>query len=116
MKNFLTKTGVDYMAMEKKKNRQMHHLQGGKSILRAFVDASYTNCKLIRRSRTGFIIFINSVPVYYFSKNQGSCEVSTFGSEFVAMKQCCEYIRGLRYKLRMMGVPVNNPTFIYGDN
>ena len=32
------------------------------------------------------------------------------------MRQCCEYVRGLRYKLRMMGIPVNNPTFIYGDN
>ena len=32
------------------------------------------------------------------------------------MKQCCKYVRGLRYKLRMMGIPVNNPAFIYGDN
>ena len=32
------------------------------------------------------------------------------------MKQCCEYVRGLRYKLRMMGIPVSNPTFIQGDN
>ena len=32
------------------------------------------------------------------------------------MKQCCEYIRGLRYKLRMMGIPVEGPTCIYGHN
>ena len=32
------------------------------------------------------------------------------------MKQCCEYLRGLRYKLRMMGIPVDGPVFIYGDN
>ena len=32
------------------------------------------------------------------------------------MKQCCEYLRGLRYKLRMMGIPVNNPVFTFGDN
>ena len=32
------------------------------------------------------------------------------------MKECCEYLRGLRYKLRMMGIPVNNPCFIFGDN
>ena len=35
---------------------------------------------------------------------------------FVAMKQCCEYIRGLSYKLRMMRIPVEAPTCIYGDN
>ena len=32
------------------------------------------------------------------------------------MKQCCEYLRGLRYKLRMMGIPVNGPAYIRGDN
>ena len=32
------------------------------------------------------------------------------------MKQCCEYIRGLRYKLRMMGIPCELPAFIQGDN
>ena len=32
------------------------------------------------------------------------------------MKQCCEYIRGLRYKLRMMGIPVEGPTCIGADN
>ena len=32
------------------------------------------------------------------------------------MKQCCEYIQGLRYKLRMMGIPVEGPTCIYCDN
>ena len=45
-----------------------------------------------------------------------SVESSSFGSEFVAMKKCCEYIRGLRYKLRMMGIPVEGPTCIYDDN
>ena len=34
----------------------------------------------------------------------------------MAMKQCCEYARGLRYKLRMMGIPCDDPTLIYGDN
>ena len=27
-----------------------------------------------------------------------------------------EKLRGLRYKLRMMGVPVTGPSYIYGDN
>ena len=32
------------------------------------------------------------------------------------MKQAGEYLRGLRYKLRMFGIPVDGPAFIYGDN
>ena len=32
------------------------------------------------------------------------------------MKQCTEYVRGLRHKLRMMGIPCGEPTYISGDN
>ena len=32
------------------------------------------------------------------------------------MKQATEYVRGLRYKLGMMGIPVDEPTFLYGNN
>ena len=43
-------------------------------------------------------------------------EASSFGSEFIATKICCEYLHGLRYKLKMMVIPVSNPIFIYVDN
>jgi hypothetical protein len=39
-----------------------------------------------------------------------------FGAEFVAMKNGIETTRGLRYKLMMMGVAINGPTYVYGDN
>ena len=32
------------------------------------------------------------------------------------MKVATEYVRGLRYKLRMMGIPVDEPAFVFGDN
>ncbi len=32
------------------------------------------------------------------------------------MKQATEYARGLRYKLQMMGMTVDEPTFVFGDN
>ncbi len=32
------------------------------------------------------------------------------------MKQATEYIRGLRYKLRMMVITVDEPTYVSGDN
>jgi len=69
-----------------------------------------------QRSQTGFLVFLNSAPIYWMSKKQTSIETSSFGSEFIAMKQCCEYIRGLRYKLRMMGIPCDFPAYIFGDN
>ena len=59
---------------------------------------------------------LKGAPIYWLSKKQTSIETSSFGSEFVAMRQCCEYLKGLRYKLRMMGITVINPCFVYGDN
>ena len=67
--------------------------------IRAFVDADHAGDSITRCSRTGFIIMLNSAPIFWFSKKQTSCETSSFESEVVAMKSCCEYIRGLRYKL-----------------
>jgi hypothetical protein len=85
-------------------------------VIRAFVDADHAGDCLTRRSRTGFIAYLNSAPIHWFSKKQTSVETSSFGSEFIAMKQCCEYLRGLRYKLRMMGIPVDGPSYVFGDN
>jgi hypothetical protein len=84
--------------------------------LRMFVDSDHAGDKLTRRSRTGFIIYLNSAPVLWYSKKQSTIETSVFGAEFVAMKQGMEALRGLRYKLRMMGVEISGPSYIYGDN
>ena len=43
-------------------------------------------------------------------------ESSRFGSEFTAMKQCCEYLQGLVYKLRMSGISWNIPVYLEADN
>ena len=89
----------------------------GKDVdLRMFVDSDHAGDKRTRRSRTGFIIFLNMAPIVWFSKKQATIETSVFGAEFVAMKQGMECLRGLRYKLRMMGVAISGPSYIYGDN
>jgi hypothetical protein len=95
---------------------QMPEPRGIGFVMRAKVDADHASDTTTRRSRTGFVVYLNSALVYWWSKKQNSVESSSFGSEFIAMKQCCEYLRGLRYKLRMMGIPVEGPSYIYGDN
>jgi hypothetical protein len=54
-------------------------------------------------------------PIVWFSKRQPTVESNVFGAEFVAMKNGIETFRFLRYKLRMMGVALSGPTFVYGD-
>ena len=81
-----------------------------------YVDSDHAGDKKTRRSRTGYFIFVNSAPVMWLSKRQTTVEASVFGSEFVALKTGIEALRGLRYKLRMMGVELSGPSFVYGDN
>ena len=59
---------------------------------------------------------MNIALVSWHSKKQSTIETSVFGAEFVAKKVAMEVMRGLRYKLRMMGVPLSGPIYIYGDN
>jgi hypothetical protein len=39
-----------------------------------------------------------------------------FVADAVTMKNGIETCRGLRYKLRMMGVALSGPIYVYGDN
>ena len=47
---------------------------------------------------------------------QNTCESSTFGSEFVALRTARDLIVALRFKLRMFGIPINGPANVYCDN
>ena len=57
-----------------------------------------------------------SAPIVWFSKKQNSIETSSFGSEFMALKTAVELLEGLRYKLRMMGVPIDGYCYTFVDN
>ena len=80
------------------------------------VDSDNAGDKVTRRSRTGYFIKMNSALIAFLSKKQPTVETSVFGAEFVAMKHGVERLRGIRYKLRMMGVPISGPSYIRGDN
>ena len=71
---------------------------------------------LTRRSRTKFIVMLNNAPIYWYSKKQSKIETRNFESEFMAMKQGAEYLRGLLYKLHMFVIPVDEPVYINVDN
>ena len=82
----------------------------------AKVDADHASDIVTRRSRTGILVYLNCSLVHWWNKKQASIESSSFSVEFIAMKQCCKYLHGLRYKLHMMIIPCDQPSHIYGDN
>ena len=90
--------------------------RGAAAQLNVYVDADHAGNKVTRRSQTGILIFLNMAPINWYSKKQTTVESSTFGSEMIALKIATEKIIGLRYKLRMMGVPLEGPANVFCDN
>jgi hypothetical protein len=90
--------------------------RGKEVVMSCFVDADHAGCRETRRSHSGIIIFVNRAPVMWFSKRQNTVEASTYGSELLAMRISIEMIEGLRYKLRMMGVPLTEECAVFCDN
>jgi hypothetical protein len=81
-----------------------------------YVDADHASERSTRRSVTGIILFVNNTPIKWYSKRQNTVETSTYGAELVALRIAVEMSIEYRYKLRMMGIPINGPTNIFCDN
>ena len=89
----------------------------GKSVyLWIMVDSDQAGDKSTRRSRTGFMIFMNMSLFNWLLNRQPTVETTVFGAEFVAMNRGVETLRGLWYKLRIMSVPIEGPSYVYGNN
>ena len=94
--------------MEERLPEDLPKAHGRGFVMRVFVDSDHAGDTVTRRSRIGFLEYLNNALVYWTSKKQTGVETSSFGSEFMAMKHATEYVRGLRYKLRSMGIPVDD--------
>ena len=79
-----------------------------------FVDSDHAGDKVSCRSRSGFLIYVNTALVRWFLKKQSTEDTSVFGDEFIAMKQGIDALRSLRYKLRMMGIPISSSYIFMG--
>ena len=82
----------------------------------AYLDADHARDVVTRRSVTGILILLNNAPICWVTKRQRTVETSTYGSELVAARIATELVMELRYQLRMLGVPIDGPSMMYGDN
>ena len=80
------------------------------------VDSDHAGDKDFCRSRSGFLIYVITALMQWILKKQYTVETSVFCTEFVVMKQSIDALRGLRYNLRMMGIPIFSLSYNYGDN
>ena len=80
------------------------------------VDNDQAGKQITQQTHTGVLLFECCVPIIWYSKQQNTVKTSTFGYEFIAAKTATEMIQALRYKLHMMGIPIDGPTNMFCDN
>jgi hypothetical protein len=59
-----------------------------------FVDANHAGNVVTHHSYTGIVIFLQNTPIIWHSRRQNTVETSTFGSEFVALRNARDLIVG----------------------
>jgi hypothetical protein len=81
-----------------------------------YVDADHAYDLVTRRSITGILVMLNNTPIRWVSKRQKTVETSTYGSELVASRVATELVLEIRYMLRSLGVALDGPALMLGDN
>jgi len=82
----------------------------------AYFDANLYHNVLTGKALTGVIHFLNQTMIDCYSRKQATVESATFGAEFIAGRTAMQQTKDLRTSLRYLGVPVNGPTYMFGDN
>ena len=89
---------------------------GKRVTLTHYVDANLFHDALTGCSVTGILHFVNATPIDWYSKKQATVQTATYGSEFVAARTCVEQIIDLRTTLHYLRVPINEKSYMFGDN
>mgnify|MGYP000107799768 CR=1 FL=1 len=82
----------------------------------SFFDANLYHDLVSGKAVSGILHMFNQTPIDWYSKLQTTAESATFGSEYISGRTCVEQIIDLRLTLRYLGVPINGPSMMFGDN
>ena len=59
---------------------------------------------------------MNMSLINWYSNKKSTIEMSVFDAECVVMKAGIEKLHAIRYKLRMMGIPISGASYVYKGN
>jgi hypothetical protein len=80
------------------------------------VDANLCHNLVTGKSVTGVLHVANQTHIDSFSKLQSTIETATHRSEFIATKACTEQIIDIWTTFCYLGVPIEMPAMMFGDN
>ena len=81
-----------------------------------FEDANPLHDVIAGRSCAGLIHMLDKTPTEWHAKKMNTVETSAHGSEFVAARTGIDQTIDLRCTLRMLGVLLKGPSWMFGDN
>ena len=68
------------------------------------------------QSTSGVVHLLNQIPIDWFLKCQNQVKLAMYGSEFMAAQQAIKQIIDLHYMLCMLGVLIDGPSWLFGDD
>ena len=84
--------------------------------LQMYVDSDYANDRVARRSKTGWLIFLNNNLVAFGSRLQTSTARSSTEAEYIAMSMAVKELLWVRNILTSIGFKVKAPIQVREDN
>jgi len=75
--------------------------------IRVYVDADLGGDRETKRSTTGFVIFMGSAPMTWYSKLQHCVAISTAESEYYSLNECALKCMWLRNLLNELGIKID---------
>eukprot|EP00043_Microstomoeca_roanoka_P020223 m.241544 g.241544 ORF g.241544 m.241544 type:complete len:1314 (-) comp17131_c4_seq62:277-4218(-) len=85
------------------------------NMIRAYADASYANDK-DRKSRTGYLVTINNMPVSWQSSRQSVTALSSAEAEYIALTEVTKDVLWLRCLMEELDLKQEEATPIYTDS
>ena len=105
-----------YGEREKESFKGLPEPKGKTARIATFIDSGLYHCRVTGKASTGMIQFVNQTPVDWGAWKQATVETATYSSEFVAARMGVDKTIDLQYTLRAMGVPLEEPSWMLGDN
>jgi hypothetical protein len=110
----------DWTYVYGKVKRELPHnipkAKGGEVMITMFADVNLFHDRVAGHLVMGLLMMLNRTSNDWLNKKQNCAETATCGSEFVAARVATDKIIEMRYMLRMLGVTMSGPSFMFGDN
>jgi hypothetical protein len=84
--------------------------------LRAYCDLDWPGCPLIRKSTTGYCVFLRPLFIVWRLKQQKTISISSTEAKYRAIIEACCELTWLQYLLRNFGLSHYEFALLYCDN